>query len=72
MEPDKEYGYGVDALTGVYLGAALSDSEKDLVAHTMHGAPTKLFQIVRSDTSFQLEVRQATYLPYQYPGPSAV
>lgn len=67
MEPDKEYCYGVDALTGVYLGAALSDSEKDLVAHTMHAAPTRLFEVVRSDTSFRLEVRQATYFPYEYP-----
>jgi len=66
MDADTEYCYGVDALTGVYLGAALSAAEKDLVAHTLHGSPTKLFQVVRAEASFRLNALQAEYVPYQY------
>ena len=65
-ELDTEYCYGVDALAGVYLGAALSAAEKDLVAHTIHGAPTKLYEVVRAETSFRLDIRQISYVPYDY------
>ncbi len=67
MEADTEYCYGVHALTSVYLGAALSAAQKDLVAHMLHGAPTKLFEVVRADASFRLVTRQVDYEPYRYP-----
>lgn len=71
-EPDKEYCYGVDALTGVYLGAALSAAEKDLIGHTIHGAPTKLYEVVRAEDSFHLNTREAIYTPYDYGGSKGV
>jgi hypothetical protein len=68
-EPDKEYCYGIDALTGVYLGTAMSDSEKDIVGHVLHGTNTKLYEVKRTTNSFRLEVVAAQYTPYQRPGP---
>lgn len=61
-----EYCYGIDALTGVYLGAALSTTELDLVAHILHGTPTKLYQVGRSKDSFRLEIRSVSYEPLRY------
>lgn len=66
-EPDKEYCYGVEGLTGLYLGAALTKIEKDLVCHTVHGTPVQLYEVRRSPSSFRLEVESVTYTPYQHP-----
>jgi hypothetical protein len=71
-EPDKEYCYGIDALTGVYLGAAMSESEKDLVCHILRGTKTKLYQVNRTSNSFRLEVVPAEYTTYQRPLPDVV
>jgi hypothetical protein len=59
--PDQLYGYGVEALTGVYLGAALEPPEKDLIGHILHGSPTNLYEVDRSASSFRLEARQVQY-----------
>lgn len=69
---DKEYCYGVEALTGVYLGATLTESEKDLVCHILHGTPTKIFEMRRSSNSFHLEVRSVEYTPYHHPRSDAI
>ena len=58
--------YGVDALTAVYLGAELRAAEKDVVAHLLHGTPTKLFEMRRSTSSFRLESRLVEYTPYRH------
>jgi hypothetical protein len=71
-EAGTEYCYGIDALTGVYLGAALTPSEKDLVAHIVHGTTTKLFEVKRSPTSFRLDVQSMTYTPYDVRRPDVV
>jgi hypothetical protein len=71
-EADKEYCYGVEALTGVYLGAALTESERDLICHILHGTPTRLFEIKRSATSFGLEIHSLQYTPYRHDAPDAV
>ena len=68
MEADTEYCYGVEALTGVYLGAAMSSAEKDVIAHILHGSPTKLYEVRRATDSLRLEIHPATYTPYQYGG----
>jgi hypothetical protein len=67
-EADQVYCYGVDALTGVYLGAALTPEEKDVVGHILHGTPTKLYEMKRSATSFSLEAHPVTYTPYRHLG----
>jgi hypothetical protein len=61
---DTSYGYGVDALTGVYLGAALGAHERDLIGHILYGSPTKLHEVSRSRTSFRLEAREVQYAPH--------
>lgn len=61
------YCYGIDALTAVYLGAALSPQERDVVAHLVHGTPTRLYEMVRSDSSFGVTPRSVTYQPYAHP-----
>jgi hypothetical protein len=65
------YCYGAEPLTGVYLGANLSDAEIDLVCHTLHGGPTQLYQMRRSDSSFRLHAEPVSYTPYQYPSPES-
>jgi hypothetical protein len=71
-EADKEYCYGIEALTAVYLGAALTDPEKDLICHTLHGTPVRLFEVRRSAMSFRLETHTVEYTPYQYRPADAV
>lgn len=66
VEADKEYCYGVEALTGVYFGARLTENERDLLGQLLYGSPTKLFQVQRGDTSFRLEVHEVNYTPYSY------
>jgi hypothetical protein len=66
------YCYGLEALTGVYLGARLTPAEIDLVCHTLHGSPTKLYRMRRSDISFTLHAESVTYTPYSPPLQGAV
>jgi len=68
IEAEKEYCYGADALTGVYLGARLTDAEKDLIGHVLHGFPTKLCEIRRGNGSLKLEAHDVEYTPYSAPG----
>ena len=65
-EPEKEYTYVVEALTGVYYGAATSSPDKDLIGHILHGSPTKLYKMRRSSTRIGLKVAALTYQPYQF------
>lgn len=66
MEADREYGYGREALTGVYFGSQLTDSEKDLIAHLLHGSPTRLYEVRRSETSLRLDVHALEYTPLNH------
>lgn len=70
-EAEKEYCYGVEGLTGVYLGAQLTSAERDLVCHILHGSNTKIYQMSRGEASMKLEARAVTYTPYAYPEQSA-
>lgn len=63
---DTEYCYGVEALTGVYLGARLSESEVDLICHILHGTPAKLYRVSKRDRSFELVASNLDYEPYKY------
>lgn len=64
------YCYSFEALTAVYLGAKLSPAEKDLVAHTLHGAPTQLYEIRRGAASFRLHAEPVDYTPFKFPSPN--
>lgn len=65
-EVDKAYGYGVDGLKGIYLGAALTAAEKDLVAHIVHGTPTQLYEMRLGPRSFRIEAYPVQYTPYRH------
>ena len=60
------YGYGVEALTGVYLGARLTDEERDVIGHLLHGSPSQLYRVDREEESFRLKVTPVTYVPFRY------
>lgn len=66
-EADIEYCYGIEALTGLYLGAALTAVEKDLVCHIVSGTPVQLYEMTRAESSFRLEARPVGYTPYRHP-----
>jgi hypothetical protein len=66
IESDKEYTYGVEALTGVYLGAAMGRDETDLIGHILHGSPTHIYDVRRRPDAFRLETVHMKYTPYQY------
>lgn len=70
-EAGKEYCYGVEALTGVYCGAQLSNADKDLVCHLLHGSPTHIYEMRRSPSSLKLEAYKVSYSPYEYHPPEA-
>ena len=65
-DQDVTFCYGVEALTGVYLGAALSDAEADLVCHILHGSKVQLYRVATGRSSFALEIRKVEYTPYAY------
>ena len=65
-QADTEYCYGVTALSGIYFGTRLSASEIDLIAHLLHGSPTKLYQVKRQEGSFNLEADEVSYTPHSY------
>ena len=65
-QADTEYCYGTTALSGIYFGARLLPAEIDLIAHLLHGSPTKLYQVRRQEGSFNLEAAEAFYTPHSY------
>ena len=61
------YCYGFEALTGVYLGAALTEAEKDVVGQLLHGSLAKLCAMERSNTNYSVQAQSLDYTPYGYP-----
>lgn len=63
---DTGYRYGVEALTGIYLGSAMEEAHKDVVLHLLHGSPTKFYKVNRSPTTFAISIEPIEYAPYDY------
>lgn len=59
------FPYGIDALTAVLFGSEMPEKECDIVAHLLHGSPTRLFRVKRSTKDFSMTREElAEYVPY--------
>jgi Protein of unknown function (DUF2971) len=65
-EGNTPYGYGVDALTGIYFGSAMSETHRDIICRLVHGSPTKFFLVQRREDEFAVAISEFTYTPYDY------
>jgi hypothetical protein len=61
VEGNREYGYGAEALTGIYFGAAMPESDRDLIAQMLRGSPTRLYEAYRDESALNLNTRELTY-----------
>jgi hypothetical protein len=60
------YTYPVEALTGLYLGAAMPPGQKDVVGQLLHGCPVQLYEMKRGAGGFMLEASPVTYTPHRH------
>jgi hypothetical protein len=65
MEGDRRYIYGYKVLTGIYLGAATPEEQKEFVCLVLHGSSTSLYQVIQKDDEFSLASREFTYTLFQ-------
>ena len=66
MEPSKLFGYDYHALTGLYFGAAMEHSHKEIISLVLRDTPTQLHEVQRDERAFALHSRSVTYTPYPY------
>lgn len=60
------FGYGVDALTGIYFGSSIDASHREILALVLRGSPTKLYQMERVPHEFAVEAKPVEHQPYDY------
>ena len=60
------YGYGVDALTGIYFGSEMDESYQEIVMLILRGSSTRLYQMKRDDKEFRVNANLVDYTPYDY------
>ncbi len=53
----KPYIYEPRNLLGIYFGVAMESQDKEVIAKILHGLPTKLYEMVKSETDFRLTSR---------------
>ena len=66
MEGDRPYNYSWKALTGIYLGAAMSEAHEEILCLILHGSPTRLYKVKRSEDDFSVAAQEFTYEPFRY------
>jgi hypothetical protein len=54
MEASKRFGYGPHGLTGLYLGAAMPDAQREILFRVMHGTPVTFYVMRRDKRGFRL------------------
>jgi len=59
------YTYPYEALTGVYLGAAMPTGQKDLIGQLLHGSPAQLYEMKRGASGFIVASSPVTYTPFE-------
>ena len=67
-EPNKLYGYGDGPLTGIYFGAEMPHTHKDIVSLITRGESVQLHEMLRDTRSFTLHSRAVKYTRDK-PGP---
>ena len=60
------YGYGVDALTGIYFGSEMNESHREIIMLILHGSSTRLYQMKRDDKEFRINANLVDYTPPDY------
>ncbi|HEU0079373.1 MAG TPA: DUF2971 domain-containing protein [Longimicrobiaceae bacterium] len=66
LEPDIAYTYPWQCLTGVYFGASMDHTSKEIISMILHNSPTKLYEVAAGDRSFSLSISEAEYTPFDY------
>jgi len=59
-----EFRCAREALTGVYLGAAMSPGMKDIVGKLLHGSAVQLYEMTRDPEGFAVRATAVTYTPF--------
>jgi hypothetical protein len=66
IEPNRPHTYPWKALRGVYLGAAMPNEQREIIALILQGSPTNLYQMRTAQAGFSLEFDEFTYTPFKY------
>ena len=65
-KPSTAYGYGVNALTGIYFGSEMERAHIEIIALILKNSPTKLYRMHRSESEFQVYPEEVQYTAYDY------
>jgi len=63
MEPSKRFGYGPHGLTGLYIGAAMPDAQREVLFRVLLHAPPTFYVMRRDKRGFRLHSEKVTYTP---------
>ena len=65
-EPNKPYGYPVDALKAVYFGSAVHETDVEIVCLILQGQSKniKFYKAFKDNSSYCLRFEEFTYTPY--------
>jgi hypothetical protein len=63
MEPGKGFGYGPRGLTGLYIGAAMPDAQREIIFRILSGTAVKFYVMRRDKRGFRLSSKRVTYTP---------
>lgn len=63
MEPSKRFGYGPHGLTGLYIGAAMPDAQREVLFQVLLHAPPQFYVMRRDKRGFRLRSEKVTYRP---------
>ena len=62
MEPSRPFGYG-QALTGLYIGAAMPDAQREVLFRVLLHSPPTFYVMRRDKYGFRLRAERVTYTP---------
>ena len=65
-EPRTAYTYDWKVLTGIYLGAAMPDVHKEIIALVLRNSPTQLHQMELDRGSFAVRAVPVQHRPFEY------
>lgn len=61
MEPSKPFGYGPHGLTGLYIGAAMPDAQREVLFRVLPHSPPTVYVMRRDKRGFRLHSERVTY-----------
>ena len=63
---DKEYVIDFNALTGVIFGCAMPKIHREVISLILHGSPTRLYEMEKSETKFEVGFYEIKYTPFDF------